>query len=189
MTAPGLAHEVVNQALALTGRSVEWGKSKPGMFKSVIERVEGPVNATLSSGPARSVIKVGDRVLTTVDKSIESAMNTSTYKSGEAFVRNQYSNRIVPATNTVTTTVVTTTSRVTTPVVNTYMGVLKFADKQVRSIIMLCLLKKVPCHPAKCFPGIAHAATSCLCSFPSSTLLVWRAEQLSLSRREQMCAI
>eukprot|EP00281_Chroomonas_sp_CCMP1168_P026030 CAMPEP_0206227964 /NCGR_PEP_ID=MMETSP0047_2-20121206/8911_1 /ASSEMBLY_ACC=CAM_ASM_000192 /TAXON_ID=195065 /ORGANISM="Chroomonas mesostigmatica_cf, Strain CCMP1168" /LENGTH=446 /DNA_ID=CAMNT_0053651165 /DNA_START=94 /DNA_END=1435 /DNA_ORIENTATION=- len=127
----GVAHVVVNRALDLTAQTVDWGKSKPGILKAVIERVEGPVNATLGTTAVKTVIKVGDRVLTTVDKSIESTMNTSYYKSGEAFVKSQYSNRIVPATNTVTTTVATTTSRITTPVINTYSNVLIVADRQV----------------------------------------------------------
>ena len=129
-----LAHEAVNLALNYTEKTVEWGKSKPGFLKSVIERVEGPVVKTLETRAIKTVVKIGDSVLTTVDGTLDKAISSTYYKSGEAYVKSAYSNRIVPATNTVTTTVASTTSRVTTPVVNVYSGVLAFADKQVGRI-------------------------------------------------------
>lgn len=140
-----LAHDAVGLVLDYTGKTVEYCKSKPGLLNTIISRVEGPVAKTLESRAAKTVLKVGDQVLTTVDGTIDKAIGSTYYKSGEAYVKSTYSNKIVPATNTVTTTVATTTSRVTTPVVNVYTGVLAFADKQVR----------IPSHPfsgpdAKC---------------------------------------
>jgi len=130
-----LAHEALNLALNYTEKTVDWGKSKPGIVKSVIERLETPVTATLETRAAKTVLKIGDQVLSSVDGHLDSAINSRYYKGGEAFARSTYSNRIVPATNTVTTTVKTTTTRVTTPVFNVYTTALAFADRQVESFL------------------------------------------------------
>lgn len=126
-----LAHDVVGFALDYTGKTVDSIKSKPGLLNNIVTKVEGPVAKTLEHRAVKTVLKVGDQVLTTVDGTIDKALTSTYYKSGEAYVKSTYSNRIVPATNTVTTTVTTTTNRVTTPIVNVYTGVLAFADKQV----------------------------------------------------------
>jgi hypothetical protein len=127
----GLAHEAVSLALTYTKNTVEWSKKNNGLVKKVIERVEGPVEATLASNAAKTVLKVGDRVLSTMDGTINTALNSSYYKAGDNFARTTYSKRIVPATTKVTTTVATTTAVVTKPVVNAYTGILTFADRQV----------------------------------------------------------
>lgn len=134
-----LAHDVVGFALDYTGKTVDSIKSKPGLLSNIVTRVEGPVCKTLEHRAVKTVLKVGDQVLTTVDGTIDKALTSTYYKSGESYVKSTYSNRIVPATNTVTTTVTTTTNRVTTPIVNVYTGVLSFADKQVRSVA-ICLI-------------------------------------------------
>uniref|UniRef100_A0A6U2EPE1 Uncharacterized protein n=2 Tax=Hemiselmis andersenii TaxID=464988 RepID=A0A6U2EPE1_HEMAN len=130
-----LAHEALNLALNYTEKTVDWGKSKPGIVKAVIERLETPVAKTLETRAAKTVLKIGDQVLSSVDGHLDSAINSKYYKGGEAFARSTYSNRIVPATNTVTTTVKTTTTRVTTPVVNVYTSALAFADRQVECFL------------------------------------------------------
>mmetsp|Transcript_38160 Transcript_38160/g.74574 ORF Transcript_38160/g.74574 Transcript_38160/m.74574 type:complete len:440 (-) Transcript_38160:111-1430(-) len=130
-----LAHDALSLALNYTEKTVDWTKSKPGLVKSIVERVEKPVTATLGSRAAKTVLKVGDSVLTSVDAHLDNALNSRYYKGGEAFVKSTYSNRIVPATNTVTSTVTTTTTRVTTPVLNVYSSALTFADRQVEYYI------------------------------------------------------
>mmetsp|Transcript_35946 Transcript_35946/g.91880 ORF Transcript_35946/g.91880 Transcript_35946/m.91880 type:complete len:438 (-) Transcript_35946:355-1668(-) len=130
-----LAHEALNLALNYTEKTVDWAKSKPGICQSVVSRLESPITKTLDLAATKKILKIGDQVLTSVDGHIDSAINSKYYKGGEAFARSTYSNRIVPATNTVTTTVKTTTSRVTTPVVNVYTTALAFADRQVESYL------------------------------------------------------
>jgi hypothetical protein len=129
---PGIAHAVVNNALTLGLNTLEWTKSKDGTYmKWAVEKVEGPAKCTLETRLCKTVLKVGDSCLTLADNTIESALNTSTFKTCEALVKTTYSNKLKPAVTNTAGVVVTTTNRVTTPVAKIYVGTLAIADRQV----------------------------------------------------------
>jgi len=125
---PGIAHTVVNNALTLGLSTLEWTKSKDGTYlKWAVEKVEGPAKYTLETRLCQTVLKVGDSCLTVADNTIESALNTSTFKNCEALVKTTYCNKLRPAVGFVANT----TSCVTTPVGKVYLGTLTIADRQI----------------------------------------------------------
>ena len=129
---PGIAHAVVNNALNLGFTTLEWTKSKDGTYlKWAVEKVEGPAKSTLETRLCKTVLKVGDSCLTLADNTIESALNTSTYKTCEALVKTTYSNKLKPAVTNTAGVVATTTNRVTTPVAKVYVRTLEIANRQV----------------------------------------------------------
>ena len=129
---PGIAHSAVNSALSLGISTLEWTKSKDGSYlKWAVEKVEAPAKYTLESRLGQTVLKVSDSCLTLADNTIESALNTSTFKSCEALVKTTYSNKLRPVVTNTAGVVVNTTSRVTTPVGKIYFAALAIADRQV----------------------------------------------------------
>jgi hypothetical protein len=121
---PGIAHNVVNNALSYGLDTLEWTKKKDGtLLKWAVEKVERPAKYTLETRLCQTALKVGDSCLTLADNTIESALNTSTYKSCEALVKST-SNKLRPVC-------ANTTSCVTTPIGKVYVGTLAIANRQV----------------------------------------------------------
>eukprot|EP00960_Hanusia_phi_P052310 761375-Hanusia_phi.AAC.1 len=134
-----LAHQLVDAAISRGKSTVDTIKSKPGYLKWTVERVEQPVLYVADTNLAKAALKAGDHALTIADHTIDKAMNTHAYKSTHAFVKNTYStklqplidNRIVPATNAVSSGIATTTTTIVTAPVKTYEATMTFTDRQV----------------------------------------------------------
>ena len=69
-----VAHDVVNYGLAVGKDALAYSKSKPGVMKWTVEKVEGPVCSVLGSKLGQTAIKVGDRAVTVADGTIDKAM-------------------------------------------------------------------------------------------------------------------
>jgi len=130
-----VAHDVVNYGLAVGKDALAYSKSKPGMVKWTVEKIEGPVSSVLGSKLGQTAIKVGDRAVTVADGTIDKAMNTGVYKSSSRVVKTTYTNRILPATSAVKKTCARASTAVTTPVVNTVNKALELADRSVEYML------------------------------------------------------
>ena len=130
-----VAHDVVNYGLAVGKDALAYTKSKPGVMKWTVEKVEGPVCSVLGSKLGQTALKVGDRAVSVADGTIDKAMNTGVYKSSSRVVKTTYTNRIVPATAAVKSTYSRASSAVTTPVVNSVNKALEIADKSVEYML------------------------------------------------------
>ena len=126
-----VAHDVINYGLNVGSGVLTSVKSKSGVMKWTVEKVERPVNSVLKSKVGVTALKVADNTVTMADNTIDKAMNTGVYTSTSHVVKSTYNNRVVPASTAVKKTISSTTTAVTSPVVNAYTGVLTLADKTV----------------------------------------------------------
>jgi len=130
-----VAHDCVEYGLAVGKTALTSVKSKPGVIKWAVEKVEGPAVSVLKSKLGQTTLKVADSVVTYADGAVDKALNTGVYKSTSRAVRTTYSDKLVPATVAVKKTVSSTTSAVTTPIANAYTGALTYADKTVEYVL------------------------------------------------------
>ena len=133
---PGLAHQAFTTCLTYGVSTLENIKKKEGStLKWAVDTIEVPARYTLDTRIAQTLIKAGDRCLHVADGGIETAMNSSTFKTCEAVVKNTYNQRLQPAIKNTTTCVSNTTHRVTHPIGLAYGNTMAIADRQVEWLL------------------------------------------------------